>query len=361
MQHCSPSWGSFHGLLIVLVLAAQANACAASSAAGTPGTSAPRPVASVGIFKAIQPTGKRAVFPVAYRFNTRLPRLYPPDDVYVNCGGGYESIPGPFPGHYVHPPSLYPRLPVPIGCIVRYVCDEPGISPVKYEISWGEGPGGPNSNSNGIPIWTDVTVEAQSWDLSLHDGIRLNGISKFNYVGNTSLYPVGNLSNRIRARITFSDGVVVQSRPADEPIIDILPEAAFESTFRENWVAVFLNTGGSTFEYKGTPGLIIVEAGPPVTVGVVFGGDGFAYDCEDKKLEIDWKDGSGWQDVTEEARAWGNPLIGELSKHTYTANGLYQINCRRTFWDGETLESDHFPEDSHTSPLVIVGPPPPPS
>jgi len=65
-------------------------------------------------------------------------------------------------------------------------------------------------------------------------------------------------------------------------------------------------------------------------------------------IEIDFGDGSGWYDATEDSKTkWvpagpypsgPNPTLPDhMTQHTYTAVGDYVIRARVTFWDGEVV------------------------
>jgi hypothetical protein len=58
------------------------------------------------------------------------------------------------------------------------------------------------------------------------------------------------------------------------------------------------------------------------------------------KLELDYGDDSGWQDLTQAYLAGHalNAVTEQNSfKHTYTQSGTYTIHIRATFWDGDVV------------------------
>ncbi|MCC7477351.1 hypothetical protein IT575_02735 [bacterium] len=75
------------------------------------------------------------------------------------------------------------------------------------------------------------------------------------------------------------------------------------------------------------------------------------------KAEINWGDGGGFQDCTDDARNkwWSNPAASEdnpayLTVHTYNTPGEYTITGRVTYWDGVVVTED----ESTRSKLRIV-------
>jgi hypothetical protein len=81
------------------------------------------------------------------------------------------------------------------------------------------------------------------------------------------------------------------------------------------------------------------------------------------KIEVDFADGSGWQDVTAQISAtWDNPsatMNDQLITHHYIAAGQYIIRARVTYSDNQILESPAtYSEADVWAPVVKVLPPP---
>ena len=59
------------------------------------------------------------------------------------------------------------------------------------------------------------------------------------------------------------------------------------------------------------------------------------------KLEVDFGDGSGWEDATAWLHDYLTPpydnTTAGMIKHVYPAEGSYTPNVRATFWDGEVV------------------------
>ncbi len=76
------------------------------------------------------------------------------------------------------------------------------------------------------------------------------------------------------------------------------------------------------------------------------------------KVEIDFGDGSGWEDVT---AAWMSKqdqsiysLEDAAQPHTYTEPGEYSVHCRVTFTDNEVFVRPQATEPSYT--VTITAP-----
>jgi hypothetical protein len=64
------------------------------------------------------------------------------------------------------------------------------------------------------------------------------------------------------------------------------------------------------------------------------------------RLEIDFGDGGGWQDVTAAQPSWDYYVYDGIDQdkavlHTYTTPGVYRVRSRGTYWDGEVVTSNH--------------------
>lgn len=108
------------------------------------------------------------------------------------------------------------------------------------------------------------------------------------------------------------------------------------------------------------PSLTRVDGRIPCTVGAV--GDWLPdpargaplYGAE--KIEMNFGDGTGWQDVTGDAARWDhNPFDGldpaRVTLHTYSHPGAYRISLRVTYYDGEIVTST---DPGGREPLVSV-------
>lgn len=96
----------------------------------------------------------------------------------------------------------------------------------------------------------------------------------------------------------------------------------------------------------------IIEGKGPLEVAAIlgraFGEQDSHTDNDILKAELDFGDGSGWTDYTEDSRNkwWEEPLTVPvyhpdwMTRHTYTQPGTYIINGRMTFWDGELLYAE---------------------
>lgn len=81
----------------------------------------------------------------------------------------------------------------------------------------------------------------------------------------------------------------------------------------------------------------------------------YAHDPPKLKTELDFGDGSGWQDITALIASFdynwfdGVDPAGTV-QHTYTEPGDYTIDARVTYWDGEVV----YAHDSGQHVIVHV-------
>lgn len=73
------------------------------------------------------------------------------------------------------------------------------------------------------------------------------------------------------------------------------------------------------------------------------------------KVEVDFGDGSGWVDVTTDAKTkwFKGPEYWKpenKTQHTYTTPGEFSINARLTYWDGEVVYARQDPIPVHVLP-----------
>lgn len=325
-----------HASFPALLACAYLVACGTADNAGQPLPDVPdRSVISpvIPTIKHAQPPGVRKVYPLAYRFNTAGPELAVNGET-VNCQGYYLPLEGAYPGKFTGP------KPSNIGAVIRCQYDNPRVHPVRYEISWRKGfVPAPVESTEPETIWVNVTHDAPNWDLNPLDGIRLDGVSSYNYFAQEL--------NTIRARVTFSDGVVVESRPEDEPVIRLLPGPGWlppeERLFwTECWVLrdgkfVDRRTGGGLYEGTGS-----------ITIGVRFVAGGYNYDCmRSAKYGLKWGMGEGWEDVTSDAADWWQPgaaipTADNLTLHTFTTPGRHVVESQVRYWDRELLTIDQM-------------------
>jgi hypothetical protein len=86
----------------------------------------------------------------------------------------------------------------------------------------------------------------------------------------------------------------------------------------------------------------MLEVGAAIGIGTRPGDPGGVDELVDK-VELDWGDGSGYQDLTSDAiDKWWHGGEGTfpndpnfLSLHTYDTPGEFTMTARVTFWDGE--------------------------
>ena len=78
------------------------------------------------------------------------------------------------------------------------------------------------------------------------------------------------------------------------------------------------------------------------------------------KFELDFGDGGGWVDVTQEARNWDFGEIGReldvnrMTKRVYSEPGEYLIRGRITYWDGDVHDTSGDPDYPHTNSNLLV-------
>jgi len=78
------------------------------------------------------------------------------------------------------------------------------------------------------------------------------------------------------------------------------------------------------------------------------------------KYEIDFGDGGGWVDVTQEARNWDFGEIGRdldvnrMTRRIYSEPGEYLIRGRVTYWDGEVYDTSGDPVYPHTNSNLLL-------
>jgi len=224
--------------------------------------------------------------------------------------------------------------------------------PVKFEINYSDPPGRDHIDTN--PGWHDCTALAPNWDTDPSDGIDFSRVSKHTYLG---IDEGETHTVSIRGRITFADGTIVESLPADEPQVTLLPwENPLGVTKSRNvgsalyvkrdssWTGFLLNGGE-------------VEFSAPLEVGIQVDSSMAAWDGTPVKYEVNWGDGPDWQDVTADSAHWDYSaqdgiVDGEVSSHSYSVPGTYRVQCRATYWDDYVqVQHDDF------RPTVVVDPP----
>ncbi|MEZ5339299.1 MAG: hypothetical protein R3F46_13700 [bacterium] len=78
------------------------------------------------------------------------------------------------------------------------------------------------------------------------------------------------------------------------------------------------------------------------------------------RYELDFGDGNGWMDVTQQARSWHEAGSGpdtdvsKLSRVLLSEPGEYLLRGRITYWDGEVAVTTHESPYANTDVLVIV-------
>jgi PKD repeat protein len=84
---------------------------------------------------------------------------------------------------------------------------------------------------------------------------------------------------------------------------------------------------------------------------------------EDQKIpsmEVDFGDGSGWQDITALYYVMDFDYddgvdLSRVAGHTYTEPGEYIIRARATYWDGEVISLDETtPQDWRPQPIRVT-------
>jgi hypothetical protein len=198
----------------------------------------------------------------------------------------------------------------------------------KVEFDWGDGSGYEDVTQDAYDKWwrggAGTTLDNPSF-LTLHE-----------------YYSPGEFV--IVARVTYGDGIV------------ILDETDFRSRFRIGRYAIGFTWGITPVSFEDHVGV-----GPPGTeIGArldfplnILGRPGDDVGDVFTKAEIDWGDGSGFEDVTVDALAkWGRGPGGTdenhddaddpdfLSLHTYDTPGEYTISGRITYWDGAVVTDD---------------------
>lgn len=280
----------------------------------------------------------RRVFPIIYQV-TQVP--YRPTDsgICVTVSG----VPG-----VLAQPSWQP-----IAAVLRWQgSDADAVNPpLRYEINFEDPPSRQGFDQDSG--WHDCTVLAPEWDTYTPDGIDFARVTKHTYMG---LDEGETHTVHVRGRITFADGSIVESLPSDEPELTLLPwDDPLDTThIRIVWSTTGVKADGvwSGFHLEGG-----IDSGPsPLTVGLQINYGGATYDSLAFKYEVNWGDGSGWQDVTSDAPRWdylGQDGIadGEVSAHIYATVGTYQIQSRVTYWDGY-VQYEH----ATLRPTVIVYP-----
>lgn len=78
-------------------------------------------------------------------------------------------------------------------------------------------------------------------------------------------------------------------------------------------------------------------------IRINFGSYNPDYRYDENKVEVDFGDGEGWIDVSEEVLEYLQTVEFDLlPSHVYETEGVYQARARVTFWDGEVYESRQF-------------------
>lgn len=124
-------------------------------------------------------------------------------------------------------------------------------------------------------------------------------------------------------------------------------------TYYERWVhlsSTLVNSNSSRRSLSGQAPLVAYFAigQQPNWNSPNYPNDPAAHLDQFTKAELDFGDGQGWQDVTADARTkwWQQPLgtptyyqTNYMTPHTYTEPGVYEVNGRITWWDGQVMEA----------------------
>lgn len=192
----------------------------------------------------------------------------------------------------------------------------------KVEIDWGDGAG-----------FQDYTQDAyHKW--------KLLGTSEDpQYLSRHTYQSAGDYT--ITGRITYWDGIVVTETEGDRAHIRIAENPRFVLGFSYGVSELSFDKGVAVGPAGTEIGMSLLYLrnipGAPVSV---FGKDGII-----SKAEIDWGDGGGFQDYTQDAYdKWDIGGGGDdpqyLSHHTYTIPGEYTMIGRLTYWDGTVVTEE---------------------
>jgi hypothetical protein len=98
-----------------------------------------------------------------------------------------------------------------------------------------------------------------------------------------------------------------------------------------------------------------------LTFGVQFGEQDQHRTLEQiiSKMEIDYGEGAGWQDVTAAFYQWDWDYddgvdLNHVARHTYAAPGMYMIRGRATYWDGEVVTLDESTPPEPPQPITVT-------